>query len=147
MIYLVSACLIGINCRYDGANSYSATVSSFLEDRRFLPICPELLAGLGVPRPPCCFSEGDGKALLAGSARILDKDGNDLTESYLVGANKALEVVREKGIRSAILNERSPSCGVHEIYIGRDRFPGMGVMTALLVEQGVRVMSDERPFV
>jgi uncharacterized protein YbbK (DUF523 family) len=146
MIYLVSACLVGINCRYDGANSYSATVSSFLEGRQFLPVCPELLAGLGVPRPPCCFSGGDGQAVLAASARILDDSGNDLTESYLIGANKALAFVRERRIESALLNERSPSCGVHEVYIGRDKSPGMGVMTALLVREGIRVMSDEQPF-
>jgi uncharacterized protein YbbK (DUF523 family) len=147
MMYLVSACLIGINCRYDGANSYSARVSSFLEGRQFLPVCPELLAGLGVPRSPCRFSGGDGQALLAGSARILDEDGNDLTESYLAGAHRALVVVREKGITSALLNERSPSCGVREVHIGSEKSPGMGVMTALLVKEGVRVISDEQPFV
>jgi uncharacterized protein YbbK (DUF523 family) len=147
MMYLVSACLIGINCRYDGANSFSARVSSFLEDREFLPVCPELLAGLGVPRPPCSFSGGDGQALLAGSARILDADGNDLTETFLIGGRKALAVVREKGIESALLNERSPSCGVHEIYIGGEKTPGMGVMTALFVREGIHVISDEEPFV
>jgi uncharacterized protein YbbK (DUF523 family) len=147
MIYLVSACLVGINCRYDGASSYSAKVSSFLEGRQFLPVCPEMLAGLGVPRPPCRFSGGDGQALVAGSAQILDENGNDLTESYLIGANKALAFVRERGIESALLNERSPSCGVNEVYIGRDKSPGMGVMTALLVREGIRVMSDEQPFV
>ncbi len=146
MIYLVSACLVGINCRYDGANSYSATVTAFLEGRHFIPICPELLGGLGVPRPPCRFAGGDGKALLAGTARILDSDGNDLTQSYLIGANKALSIARQKGITSALLNERSPSCGVHEVHIGDAAAPGMGVMTALLVGEGIRVISDEEPF-
>jgi len=147
MMYLVSACLIGINCRYDGANSYSATVTAFLEDRLFMPVCPELLAGLGVPRTPCRFFGGDGQAALAGSARVLDKDGNDLTDLFLIGAQKALAVVREKGIMSAILNERSPSCGVREVHIGHDKSPGMGIMTALLVREGIRVFSDEEPLV
>jgi uncharacterized protein YbbK (DUF523 family) len=146
MIYLVSACLVGINCRYDGANSYSAAVAAFLDGRQFMPICPELLGGLGVPRSPCRFTGGDGKAVVAGSARILDQDGNDLTGPYLVGANKALSVVRQKGITSALLNERSPSCGVHEVYIGPNKALGMGVMTALLVGEGITVISDEEPF-
>jgi uncharacterized protein YbbK (DUF523 family) len=145
MIYLVSACLVGINCRYDGANSYSTTVAAFLDGRQFMPVCPEILGGLGVPRVPCRFFGGDGQALLDGTARILDENGNDLTESFLIGANKALLIVRQKGITSALLNERSPSCGVREVYIGGDKAPGMGVMTALLVREGIRVMSDEEP--
>jgi len=147
MIYLVSACLVGINCRYDGANSFSETVAEFLGDKQFMPVCPERLGGLGVPRAPCRFAGGDGKALLEGSAQILDQDGNDLSEAFLVGANKALAVVRTKCITAALLNERSPSCGVHEVYIGDARTPGMGVMTALLVKEGIRVISDEEPFV
>jgi uncharacterized protein YbbK (DUF523 family) len=145
MIYLVSACLVGINCRYDGANSYSAAAAAFLEGHRFMPVCPEILGGLGVPRPPCRFSGGDGRAVLDGSARILDRDGNDLTEAFVSGANKALLVVRQKGIGAALLNERSPSCGVREVYVGPDKVPGMGVLTALLIEEGIRVLSDEQP--
>ncbi|MBN2225622.1 MAG: DUF523 domain-containing protein [Deltaproteobacteria bacterium] len=147
MIYLVSACLVGINCRYDGANSYSATVAAFLDGRQFMPVCPEVLGGLGVPRAPCRFFGGDGQALLAGSAQILDRDGNDLSESFLVGANKALAIVCSKGITSALLNERSPSCGVREVYVGRYKVPGMGVLAALLVDKGIRVMSDEEPLI
>ncbi len=146
MIYLVSACLVGINCRYDGANSYSATVTAFLEGRKFMPVCPEILGGLGVPRPPCRFYGGDGRAVLDGSARILDRDGNDLTESCIAGAEKALLVAHREGIRAALLNERSPSCGVREVYIGPDKVPGVGVLTAMLVKEGIRVQSDEEPF-
>lgn len=146
MIYMVSACLVGINCRYDGANSFSETVAAFLEGRQFMPVCPELLAGLGVPRVPCRFSGGDGQAVVAGRARVVDEADNDLTEPFLIGANRALVIVRQRSITSAILNERSPSCGVREVHIGREKVPGMGVMTALLAGHGVRVMSDEEPF-
>jgi len=145
MIYLVSACLIGINCRYDGANSFSETVASFLGGRQFMPVCPELLGGLGAPRPACRFEGGDGQGVIRGTARILDDNGNDLTESFILGARKALSIAQQKGIAAAILNERSPSCGVCEVYIGETRSAGMGVMTALLAGAGIRVMSDEGP--
>jgi uncharacterized protein YbbK (DUF523 family) len=80
------------------------------------------------------------------SARILDRDGNDLTESFIAGAEKALLVAHREGIKAALLNERSPSCGVREVYVGQDKVPGMGVLTAMLVKEGVRVQSDEEPF-
>jgi uncharacterized protein YbbK (DUF523 family) len=145
MMYLVSACLLGINCRYDGGNAHSETVTAFLDGRPLLAVCPELVAGLGVPRPPCRFEGGDGRAVIAGTARIVDENGNDRTEAFVAGARAVLTTVLEKRISVAILNERSPSCGVHEVYIGATRSPGMGVLTALLVEAGIRVLSDEEP--
>ncbi len=145
MIYLVSACLIGINCRYDGANSYSETIAAFLSDRHFVSVCPELLGGLGVPRAACRFEGGDGRAVFAGTARILAEYGIDLTESFILGAREAFSIARQKGVNAAILKERSPSCGVREVYVGTDRVPGMGVMTALLVGAGIRVISNEEP--
>jgi uncharacterized protein YbbK (DUF523 family) len=143
MTILVSACLIGINCRYDGKHSFSRTVMSFVADKRIIPVCPELLGGLGVPRVPCRFSGGDGEAVLSGTARVIDNAGNDLTECFIEGAQRALAAALAGNVDCAILNERSPSCGVLEVYIGDNKCPGAGVTTALLIREGIRVISDE----
>jgi uncharacterized protein YbbK (DUF523 family) len=143
MVYLVSACLVGINCRWDGKSSLSETVVRYLEGKEFVPVCPELLAGLGVPRRPCRFVDGDGKAVLAGRARIINDEGNDLTDSFIDGGRKALSIARDRKVTHALLNERSPSCGVSEVYLGDGRTPGMGVAAALLAGQGIVLISDE----
>ena len=142
-MYLVSACLIGINCRYDGKSSFSEEAARFLSDKRFVPTCPELLGGLGVPRRPCRFSGGDGQQVLAGSARVVDDTGNDLTDRFVTGAEQTLSIVLQWGVTRALLNERSPSCGVNEVYIGDEKTPGMGVTAALLKREGIVLISDE----
>ncbi len=142
-MYLVSACLVGINCRYDGKNSFSEAVARFLQDKEFVPVCPELLGGLGVPRPPCRFSGGDGKAVLSGRARVLSDNGDDMTAPFISGAQKALSIAALKGATVAVLNERSPSCGVREVYIEMERSPGLGVTAWLLADEGIELISDE----
>jgi uncharacterized protein YbbK (DUF523 family) len=143
MVYLVSACLVGINCRWDGKSSLSESVVRYLDGSEFVPVCPEVLGGLGVPRRPCRFVDGDGKAVLTGKARILNDRGDDLTESFIAGGQKALSVARDRKVTHALLNERSPSCGVTEVYIGDGRTPGMGVTAALLEREGIEIISDE----
>jgi uncharacterized protein YbbK (DUF523 family) len=142
-MYLVSACLVGINCRYDGKNSLSEAVVHFLQDKEFVPVCPELLGGLGVPRRPCRFSGGDGKAVLSGRARVLSDDGDDMTARFISGAQRALAIAELKAATAAILNERSPSCGVREVYIDMERTPGLGVAAWLLKAKGIELISDE----
>lgn len=132
---LVSACLCGVSCRYDGGAS---TVESLarLSARGFaLAVCPEADGGLPIPRPPCELKNG----------RALTRDGTDLTANFTAGAIHALLLAREYGIRFAILKEKSPSCGGTLVYDGsfsRTLVPGRGIAAALLQAHGIRVLSE-----
>lgn len=132
---LVSACLCGVPCRYDGGAS---TVESLarLSARGFaLAVCPEADGGLPIPRPPCELDNG----------RALTRGGEDLTANFAAGAAHALRLAREHGIRFAILKEKSPSCGGTTIYDGsfsRTLVPGQGIAAALLQAHGIRVLSE-----
>lgn len=143
---LVSACLLGEPCRYDGGACPCPPLIDAVRDRLVVPVCPETLGGLRRPRPPAEIAGGDGEDVLAGRARVLDKDGRDVTDAFLAGAAKAVELARVCGATAAILKERSPSCGVRQIYdgtfLGRRR-PGRGVAAAALAETGLPVWSEE----
>jgi len=142
---LVSACLLGIHCRYDGAAKPDLRVKDFLIRKELIPIpvCPEQLGGLPTPRTPCRFAEGSGKEVITGNAEVFSRDGCRLTETFLVGAKETLEIARQCGCRLALLKERSPSCGVRQCYRGDHLLAGMGVTTALLAEHGITIFSEE----
>lgn len=142
-MYLVSACLIGINCRFDGNNSLSQKVIDFLDGKEYIPICPEQLGGLPTPRPPCRFYGGDGDAVLRAGARLVNSDGVDVTENFKKGAEESLKIARATKSTHAVLKERSPSCGAGEIYIDDGLARGMGVTAALLKKEGIEIISDE----
>jgi uncharacterized protein YbbK (DUF523 family) len=132
---LVSACLLGIGCRYDGKHKANDEVLKLREKYNLIPFCPEIFGGLPTPRIP---SERIGD-------RVMMKDGTDVTENYKRGASEALELCRIYGVRTAILKERSPSCGKGEIYDGS--FTGAlterdGVTAELLINNGVRVLGE-----
>ena len=132
---LISACLCGVACRYDGGAS---TVKSLarLGARGFaLAVCPEVDGGLPIPRPPCEISNG----------RALTRGGTDLTANFTAGAAHALRLAREHGIRFAIFKEKSPSCSGTMIYDGsfsRTLVPDQGIAAALLQAHGIRVLSE-----
>ena len=142
---LLSACLSGENCRYDGKKNDNFNLLNLLSqlDLEYITVCPEVLGGLTVPRPSSQIKGGDGQDVLSGSAKVIDENGNDVTLNFLNGANKVLEVAKKNNIKKAILNERSPSCGVEFIYKKEVPILGMGVTTALLTENGITVISDE----
>jgi uncharacterized protein YbbK (DUF523 family) len=145
-MYLVSACLVGKNCRYDGGSSLSvniAKVNAFLKNKVFVAICPEELGGLPTPRPPSSFLWGTGIDVINGNAQLIDSNGNDLTKQFVIGAKECLKIAETRGITDAILKERSPSCGVREVYLDGQIVNGMGVTTALLKENNIVVMSNE----
>ena len=104
--YVVSGCLAGLACRYDGGSNPCAAVIRLVEEGRAIPACPESLAGLPVPRLPCELAEGS----------VLSRDGRDLTEDFLRGAQLALRTAQSRGCTAAILKSRSPSCGFGRIY-------------------------------
>lgn len=105
-----------------------------------VPICPEQLGGLPTPRPASAFVGGDGAAVLAGRARLVNDAGKDVTGNFVRGAHATLRIARRVGANVAILKDRSPSCGSTCVKIGGRRAPGVGVAAALLAEAGVTVV-------
>ena len=145
--YLVSACLLGTPCRYDGAGCPSERVKAFLAGKGVVPVCPEELGGLPTPRRPTEIVGGDGADVLDGRARVLDAAGADSTAAMVRGAQAALAVAREHGARHAILKARSPSCGVGVIHDGSfaaSLRPGSGVTASLLERSGIEVVADDQ---
>ena len=132
---LVSAGLLGIPCRYDGDSKPCDIICDLQKIHRLIPVCPEVLGGLPTPRIP---SEIVGE-------RVLTKDGRDVTNNYLAGAKRALEIAKENNCDTAILKERSPSCGCIEVYSGRfdgTLIRGKGITAALLSKNGIRVLGE-----
>lgn len=132
----VSACLAGVKCRYDGASLPCSKIVDLVGKRKAVLVCPELLGGLPVPRPP---------AEIVG-ARVTTVDGQDLTVEYRSGAEAALKIVMEAGCHQAVLKARSPSCGSGRIYDGSfsgRTVAGDGVFASLLKQAGIDVYTDE----
>ena len=144
MKILISACLLGVNCRYDGGNSRDENAISLHQSDELIPVCPEETGGLPTPRPAVEIVGGDGNDVLDGKARVLTADGVDKTEEFLKGAQFALELAQSQSATSVILKSKSPSCGCGEIYDGsfsRTLISGDGVTTALLKRHGIEVIS------
>ena len=130
---LVSACLLGEPCRYDGKAVPCEAVIEMAKSHKVVPVCPEVLGGLPTPRPPCEI-QPDG--------RVIDAEGNDKTAVFEAGARETLRIAREHGCTRAILKENSPSCGSARVYDGtfsRRLIPGKGKTAVLLEEAGIEV--------
>ena len=133
---LVSACLLGCDCRYDGKNCLNEKVLELKKYANLIPICPEQMGGLSTPRDP---------AEIVGS-RLVSNKGNDVTENYDKGADIALKIAQINGCRYALLKQKSPSCGCGLIYDGTfsgKTIEGNGNTTKLLIENGIICFSDE----
>lgn len=141
---LVSACLAGCRCRYDGQDKADPEIVRLVQVGRAVPVCPEELGGLGTPRPPAGLEGGGGAEVWEGSARVITREGVDVTDAFRRGAEEALRVARSCGARRALLKQHSPSCGVGSAS-GRDgrRFEADGVTAALLRREGIEVVPDE----
>jgi len=142
---LVSACLLGRHCRYDGRSNPDGPLQRELaaRGREAVPFCPEEEGGLGTPRPPAWIEGGGASDVLDGRARVVTDAGADVTEAFLEGARRALALCRERGIRRAYLKERSPSCGVCRTHVDGELARGPGVTAALLERSGVRASGVE----
>lgn len=145
---LLSACLLGTPVRFDGAHKQSKdpVLQRWLAEGRVVPLCPEVAGGLPVPRPAAEIECGAGGAqVLAGSARVVTQAGDDVTAAFTAGAQQALALVRQHGIRIAVLKEGSPSCGsgvIHDGSFTGTRVTGQGVTAAALREAGVQVFNE-----
>tara|TARA_R110002126_G_scaffold4498_4_gene23680 strand:+ start:6564 stop:7031 length:468 start_codon:yes stop_codon:yes gene_type:complete len=136
---LVSACLLGKACRYDGKHNQDRVLEDHLaaEGLRAVPFCPEEHGGLGTPRPAAWIEDQDASAVLDGDARMVDENGRDVTAEFRRGAEGALEACRASGATQAFLKERSPSCGVANTHVGDQVVQGPGVTAALLQRNGI----------
>lgn len=142
---IASACLVGIPCKYNGGDNRHPRLAELYDAGLLLPLCPEQLGGSPTPRSTAEISGGDGHDVLRGAARVLNSDGDDITARFIAGAEHCLKIAQAAGIKTAILKERSPSCGVERIYDGsfsRTVIPGCGVTAALLQANGINVYSE-----
>ena len=136
MTILVSACLLGTNCKYNGGNNRNERVLRYVEGHEVIPVCPEMLGGLPCPRKPV---EWVGE-------RVLTRDGDDCTEAFRLGVQRALDVIGDRKVDLAILQSRSPTCGVKQIYDGSFsgvRIDGMGALARALHARGIPLMDAE----
>jgi len=142
---LISACLCGINCKYNGRNNCHPVFESMLDRNDVFPVCPEQMGGLPTPRPPCEISGGTGMDVLEGRARVVSNNNLDLTAAFIKGAQKLLQLALDIKAEEAIFQSRSPSCGCGQIYDGTfssQLIEGDGVAAALLKQNGVKVIND-----
>ncbi len=144
-VILISACLLGCKCRYDGTGKRHQSLIERLSDVDCVPVCPEELGGLPTPRPRAEIQGGDGQDVLNGHAQVVSERGQDVTEPFIRGAQRTLEIARTSGATEAILKSRSPSCGCHHIASGKfdgTLHEGKGVTAAFLERHGIRVQSE-----
>lgn len=137
---LVSACLVGINCKYSGGNNFNQKIFDLVKEGKAIPICPEQLGGLKTPRKPVELKVIDGKRY------AIDNEGNDVTENFERGAIEVLKLAKNLNINKAILQPRSPSCGVNKIYSGNfdnKLIDGNGILADLLIENGIEVFTPD----
>jgi uncharacterized protein YbbK (DUF523 family) len=143
---LVSACLVGFNCTYKGRNKENSFLLEQLKKGELIPVCPEQLGGQCTPRPKAEICGGIGADVLKGRAKVIEEDGNDVTDVFLRGAYEVLNIAKSLNVKGAILKERSPSCGIRNIYDGsfsKKLIEGSGVTAYILKEFGIEVKSDE----
>ena len=143
-MYLISACLCGVNCKYNGLNNYNEICDNLFASGNAILVCPEQLGGLPTPRIP---SEIIGKSLdiLNNNGLVIDKNGRDVTPQFIKGAQETLKIAKKLNITKAILKEGSPSCGVNYIYDGNfngTKIKGMGLTAQLLKESSIDVVSE-----
>ena len=138
----VSKCLLGEPCRFDGTDKKASQEPWSDSGMTVVGVCPEMAAGLGIPREPCEIVGGDGEDVLLGRARVIDINGNDKTQYYIRGAQCCAEMCRELGVTRAYLKSKSPECGVGRVYDGsfsRILISGDGIFAALLKRMGVEL--------
>lgn len=135
MKILVSACLLGIDCKYNGKNNKNEKVIQLLKDHDLIPVCPEIMGGLQTPRTPSEIQED----------QVITKDGRNVTKQYQKGAEETLKIAKLYNCKNAILKEKSPSCGCGKIYDGTftgTLIDGDGITARFLKEHGVKITGE-----
>ena len=144
---LISACLLGMKCAWDGQNIYkSDKVIRVLKSDALIPVCPEQLGGLKTPRIPQEIQGGTGEDILDKKCKVLNRNGEDVTKEFITGAEETLKIAKLLHVKEFIGKSKSPSCGCGQIYDGtfsQKLIAGDGVTTTLLKRNGIRTISDE----
>ena len=133
---VVSACLMGRNCKYNGGNNYNEKLVAMLKDREIIEVCPEVAAGMPIPRPAVEILNG----------RVIREDGSDWDDVYRKGVEVVLNQLKQEDIDYAVLQSRSPTCGVKQIYDGtfsKKRIDGQGILAKELAERGIKLVDIE----
>lgn len=138
---LVSGCIVGMHCRYNGATDIKEDVMHRLKGTNFVPLCPEQLGGLPTPRPKAWIASGDGADVLSGRASIINEAGEDVTNNFIRGAREVELIVKLIGIKSAYMKSKSPSCGFGKIWRGDELVDGNGVCAMLLAQNNVEIIT------
>ena len=132
---LVSACLLGDNCKYNGGNNLNNKVIEYLKDKEYLKVCPEVLGGLRTPRSPSEIVDG----------KVINKEGIDVTKYFIKGKDEVLKLIKDKKIDLAIMKANSPSCGYKKIYDGtfsKNLIDGNGILVNELCKLGVKIITE-----
>ncbi|MEH7094107.1 DUF523 domain-containing protein [Neobacillus vireti] len=144
---LVSSCLAGLKVRYNSTHSLNNAIAKLVEENKAITICPELLGGFSTPREPAEIIGGNGEDVLDGKAKVIEKSGKDVTDLYIKGAYATLNKAKDINATLVVLKEYSPSCGSSMIYNGEfigKKLEGMGITSALLKRNGLKVISEEQ---
>ncbi len=139
-MYIISSCLVGINCRYNATSTLDLELKKLIDEGKAIALCPELLAGLPTPRPPCEIQIESGVTV------VKSKAGEDFTDMFKKAGEETLKVCKNKNINKAILQSRSPSCGYGKIYDGSfegNLIKGNGLTADLLSKNGIEIFTDE----
>ncbi|MDY5212892.1 DUF523 domain-containing protein [Intestinibacter sp.] len=146
---IVSACLLGENCKYSGGNNKAENVIKYLEGKEYILVCPEQLGKLSTPRDPSeIITEGnkDGNDVLDKNIKVLSNKGVDVTANFIKGAEETLKIAKEHNVKKAILKAGSPSCGYKKIYDGTfsgNKVQGMGVTAAILNKENIELLDED----
>jgi uncharacterized protein YbbK (DUF523 family) len=139
-MYLISACLAGVNSRYDGGNNENDMVVKLVEEGKAILVCPEQLGGLPTPRTACEIVIDKN-----GERKVINKDGEDKTHNFILGAEETLAIAKKANVKKAILKAKSPSCGCGKIYDGTfsgKLINGNGVTAELLINNDIEVFTE-----
>lgn len=143
---LISACLCGVNCRYDGFIIENKLLKKLVIMNKAIPLCPEVLGGRGVPREPAEIIGGTADDVINGKAKIIDLSGKDITNEILTGVLYVVSAVKKMGIKSAILKTKSPTCGMGKIFDGTfsgKLIEGNGILTEALLKENIKVYTED----
>lgn len=143
-MYLISSCLCGVNCKYNGGNNINEKCLELLKEGKGILVCPEQLGGFSTPRTPAEI-KGTAKGVINKEDKVVNKDNIDVTNEFLKGAYEALHIAKLSNVKKAILKEGSPSCGVNYIYDGSftgKKIYGKGITSTILEENGIDIISE-----
>jgi len=144
-LIIVSACLAGVNCKYNGDNNECVAIIKLIQCGEAIPVCPEQLGGFATPRPAAEIVKGTGAGVLDGKCGVMRINGEDVTSGFIKGAYEVLKIAQMIGAKKAILKSKSPACGYGCIYDGSFKnvlTKGNGVTAELLIRNGIDVITE-----